>query len=133
MLSQWPAPMIPWAKVYTVQKTIFSFSRRPEKMVFPKLSRWNSIFSVLSGSFSQKYDLTRRRKMKDDLSQKEIDGNKIFTSNVLKRWSFQNGTHWDMIFVVLLERWYFFPGNMVFFPWTENERVVNFLKKYSET
>ena len=48
MLSQWPAPMIPWAKVYTARKTIFSFSRRPEKMVLKKL-RWDSIFPVLSG------------------------------------------------------------------------------------
>ena len=38
-----------------------------------------------------------------------------------------------MIFLVLLERCYFFPGNMVFFPWTKNERAVTFLKKYSET
>ena len=32
---------------YTARKTIFSFSGRPEKMVFPKL-RWNMIFLVLS-------------------------------------------------------------------------------------
>ena len=38
-----------------------------------------------------------------------------------------------MIFLVLLEWCYFFPGNMVFFPWTKNERAVAFLKKYSET
>ena len=30
-------------------KTIFSFSRRPEKMVFPKKLRWNLIFLALSG------------------------------------------------------------------------------------
>ena len=27
----------------------------------------------------------------------------------------------------------FFPENMVFFPWTKNEREVIFLKKYTET
>ena len=33
----------------TALKTTFSFSRRPEKMVFPKKSRWNMIFLVLLG------------------------------------------------------------------------------------
>ena len=31
----------------TARKTIFSFSGRPEKMVFPKKLRWNVIFLVL--------------------------------------------------------------------------------------
>ena len=69
-------------------------------------------------SFSRKYDLTSRRKMKDDLSQKKIHGNMIFTLNVLKRWSFQEGSRRDMIFLVLPGKvvfffpktWYFFPG-----------------------
>ena len=34
---------------FTARKTIFSFSRRPEKMVFPKKLRWNIIFLVLLG------------------------------------------------------------------------------------
>ena len=59
-------------------------------------------------SFSQKYDLIPlRRKIKDDLSQK-IHGKMIFSSSVLKRWSFQKGLRWDMIFLVL-------SGKMVFF------------------
>ena len=37
-------------KKYTARKTIFYFSRRPEKMVFPKKLRWNLIFLVLSGN-----------------------------------------------------------------------------------
>ena len=53
----------------TARKTIFSFSRRPEKMVFPKKSSWNMIFLVWS------------RKV-------------IF----------------------------FFPENMIFFPWAGSER-----------
>ena len=56
----------------TVRKTIFSFSRRPEKMVFPKKLRWNMIFLVLSGKmiflFPENMILHVRRKMKDDLS-----------------------------------------------------------------
>ena len=35
--------------VMAAQKTIVSFSRRPEKMVFPKKMRWNMIFLVLLG------------------------------------------------------------------------------------
>ena len=35
--------------VMAARKTIVSFSRRPEKMVFPKKMRWNMIFLVLLG------------------------------------------------------------------------------------
>ena len=59
---------------YTARKTIFSYSRRPEKMVFPKKSRWNMNFLVLLGKmtfvFPKNMTLHRGRKMKDDLSQK---------------------------------------------------------------
>ena len=75
MLSQWSAPMIPWAKVYTAQKTIFSFSRRPEEMIFSKKIALKFDLSCIIGndyfSFSRGYDLTPRRKMKDDLSKKK--------------------------------------------------------------
>ena len=74
-------------------------------------------------SFFQKYDLTLRRKMKDDLSQKKIHGNMIFSSNVLKRWSFQKRLlRWAMIFIVLSGKMVFFPENMIFLPWKESER-----------
>ena len=39
---------------------------------------------------------------------KKIHENMIFSSNVLKRWSFQKGSRWDMIFLVL-------SGNVVLF------------------
>ena len=56
------------------RKTIFSFSKCSEKMVFSKKSRWNMIFVVLSGKmiflFPENIILFFRRKMKDDLSQK---------------------------------------------------------------
>ena len=39
----------------------------------------------------------------------------------------------DMIFPVPSEKVVFFPENMVFFPWTESERKMTFLKKYTET
>ena len=57
----------------TAQKAIFSFSRRPEKMVFPKKLRWNMIFLVLSWKviflFPENMILPLVRKMKDDLFQ----------------------------------------------------------------
>ena len=96
---------------FTARKTIFSFSRRPEKMVFPEKLHWNIIFLVLSGKmiflFPKNIILHPRWKMKDDLSQK-IHRNTIFSSNFLKRWSFQKRPCWDMIFLVL-------SGKMVFF------------------
>ena len=94
--------------------------------------RWKMIFLVLSGRmiflFPENIMLPLRRKMKDDLSQKNNNkktkkkhGNMIFSSNVLKRWSFQKGPRWDMIFLVLSGKMVFFPEN-IFFPWAESER-----------
>ena len=95
----------------TARKTTFSFSRRPEKMVFPKTLCWNMMFLVLSVKmiflFPENMILPLRRQMKDDPSQK-IHGNMIFSSNVQERWYFQKGLCWDMIFLVL-------SGKMVFF------------------
>ena len=119
---------------YTTRKTIFSFSRRPEKVVFPKNLYWNMIFLVLSGKmiflFPENMILTAKRKMKDDLSQK-IHGNMIFSSNVLKRWSFQKGLRWDIIFLAL-------SGKMVLFSQKHDifslggKRGAIFFKKYME-
>ena len=53
--------------LFTARKTIFSFSRRPEKMVFPKKLSWNMIFLALF-LFPENMILHVRRKMKDDLS-----------------------------------------------------------------
>ena len=67
---------------FTARKTIFYFSRHPEKMVFPKTSRWNMIFLVLSGKmiflFPKNIILHLRQKMKDDLSQKNTQKYYIF-------------------------------------------------------
>ena len=63
------------------------------------------IFLVLSGKmaflFPENMILFFRQKMKTNLSQKKIHRNMIFSSNVLKRWSFQKKSHWNMIFLVL--------------------------------
>ena len=55
---------------------------------------------------------------------KKIHGN-IFSSNFLKRWSFQKGWHWDMILLVLSEKMVFFPENIIFFFWAVNERLAS--------
>ena len=108
------------------RKTKFYFFKRPEKMVFPKKSWWNLIFLVLSGKmiflFSENIILPLDGKWKM-IFLKKIHGNMIFSSNVLKRWSFQKGLlRWGMIFIVLSGNMVFFPQNMIFFPWKESER-----------
>ena len=109
----------------TARKTIFSFSRRPEKMVFPKKSRWNMIFLVLLGKmiflFPENMILPPDGKWKI-IFLKKIHGNMIFSSNVLKRWSFQKRLlRWGMIFIVLSGKMVFFPENMIFLPWAGSE------------
>ena len=83
------------------------------------------IFLVLSGKmrflFPENKILHVRRKMKDDFSLK-IHRNMIFSSGLLKRWSFQKGPRRHMIFLVLSGKIVFFPKNMIFFPWAEIER-----------
>ena len=53
---------------------------------------------------------------------KKIHGSMIFSSNFLKRWSFQKGLRRHMIFLVLFGKMAFFPENMIFFPRAESER-----------
>ena len=58
----------------TARKTIFSFSKRFENMVFPKKIALEYISCIIRKddiSFSRKYDLILRHKTKDDLSQKK--------------------------------------------------------------
>ena len=45
----------------------------------------------------------------------------IFSSNFLKRWSFQKGPRRHMIFLVLPGKMVFFPEN-IFFPWAKSAR-----------
>ena len=60
----------------TAQKTIFSFSKCIEKMIFGKKLNWNMIFVVSSGKmiflFPKNMILFVRWKMKDDLFEKRI-------------------------------------------------------------
>ena len=69
----------------TTQKTIFSFSKCSEKIIFPKKLHRSMIFHVLPGKmvfFPEHIILFFRRKMKD-ISQK-IHGNMIFSVYLVK-------------------------------------------------
>ena len=68
--------LIRFQKCATIaRKTIFSFSRCPEKIVFSKKSQWNMIFLVLLEKmiflFLENMILHLKRKTKDNLSQKK--------------------------------------------------------------
>ena len=102
----------------TARKTIFSFSKRFENMVFPKKIALEYISCIIRKddiSFSRKYDLILDTKWKMIfLKKKKKTGNMIFSSDVLERWSFQEICAWT--------QYLFFPENMIFLLWAENER-----------
>ena len=115
--------------VDTARKIIFSFSRRPEKMVFPKKLRWNMIFLVLPGKmiflFPENMILPLGEKMKDGLSQKNTWKYDIFfrcsEKMVFKIW----------FFLYYLERWYLFFRKHDIFS-LDGKWMMIFLKKYME-
>ena len=55
----------------------------------------------------------------------------IFSSSPLKRWSFQKGPRWSMIFPALSGKMVFFPKNITFFGWAGSERRPLFGWRYS--
>ena len=121
-------------------------------MVFPKETAVEYDLSCIKGKddisfsrFSRKYDLTPRRKMKDDLAQKSPPPKK----KKKKKKKQNKKKHGNMIFskkMVLSNRialgydlsctickgGSFFPENTIFFPWTENEKGMIFRRKYTE-
>ena len=126
----WTNLMIPSIENrHTARKIIFSFSGRPEKMVFPKKLHRNMIFLVLLGKMififpenmilHVRYDLTRKWKV-------------IFLKKHTKIWYFIQAFWKDGLskrgrvdtwsFLYYLKRWYFFPENMIFFLWAGSER-----------
>ena len=74
------------------------------------------------------YTLDRKRKM---IFLKKIHWNMIFSSNFLKRWSFQKGPRWDMIFLVLSGKMVFFSRKHDIFSLSRRWGMA-FLKKYME-
>ena len=112
--------------VYTARKTIFSFSKCSKKMIFPKKSHWDMIFLVASGKmiflFPKNMILFFKRKMKDDLSQKNTWKYDIFFK-CSEKMVFPRKMYWNMIFLISWEKMVLlFPENMIFFLRTENER-----------
>ena len=104
--THWKQP----TNTYTARKTIFSFSKWFEKMVFRKKSHWNMIFLVLSGKtiflFPESMILFFRQKRKDDLSQKNTWKNDIFLK-CCEKMVFPKNSRLNMIFFVI-------SGNTVF-------------------
>ena len=103
------------------------FFKCSEKMVFPKKSHWNMIFLVLSGKmiflFPENMILFFRRKMKDNLYQKKYMEIWYFLQMPLKdSLSKKKNLAGIWSFLYYLEKWCFFPENMIFFLWTENGR-----------
>ena len=100
------------------RKTIFSFSKCFEKMVFPKKSHWNIIFLVSLRNmiflFLENMILFFRRKMKDDLPQKNTWKYDIFFK-CSKRLSFQKSRTGIWSFFCHQERWHFFFPKIWYF------------------
>ena len=99
------------------RKTIFSFSKCFEKMVFPKKSHWNMIFLVSLRNmiflFLENMILFFRRKMKDDLPQKNTWKYDIFFK-CSEKIIFPKKSHWNMIFLLPSgEVAFLFPENMI--------------------
>ena len=125
MLTKAKAKIIPQDVYYTARKTIFPFSRRLEKMVFPKKLRWNMIFLALLGKmkflFTENMILYLRRKMTGDLSEKiarkydifyKLSENMVFPKGATPAHDFS---------CIIWKDGIFFPENMIFFPWVESD------------
>ena len=102
----------------TARKTIFSFSKCSEKMAFSKKLHWNMIFLILSGKmiflFPENIILFFRRKIKDDISQKNTRKYDIFFK-CSEKMVFQKKSHQNMIFLIVLfgKMIFLFPENMI--------------------
>ena len=109
---------------YAARKTIFSFCRRPEKMVFPKESCWNMIFLVLWGKmiffFPKIWSCPLDGKWKMIFLKKYAEI--YFLQMFWKDGLFKRDCAGTWSFLHYLERWYFFPEKMIFFPREESER-----------
>ena len=103
----------------TARKAIFSFPRRPEKMVFSKGSSWNMIFLIFSRKMIFLFTpWTENERWSFLKNTWKYD---IFF-RLLKRWYFQKGSCRHIIFLVLSGKMVFFPENMICFHRAESER-----------
>ena len=83
--------------------------------------------------FSRKYDLTPRRKMKDDLSQKNTRKYGIFFKCSEKMVFSKRTEPGHDLSCTSWKGGIFFQKTCFFFPCTENERGMTFPEKYTET
>ena len=112
--------------ITTARKTVFSFSRRPEKMIFPKKLRWNMIFLVLSGKtmflFPENMIWHLRRTMKDDISQKKNTRKyDIFFKLSEKKVFAKRAAPWHDLSCIIWKDGIFSRKHDIF-SWTESER-----------
>ena len=69
------------------------------------------------------WNLTISEKMKPMCQMTALHGKPYLPfPDALKRWSFQKNCAGTWSFLYYLERWYFFPENMIFFHQAESER-----------
>ena len=109
----------------TARKNTFPFSKCSEQ-TFQKKLRWNKIFLVLSRKtifpFPENIILFFRRKMKDDLSQKNTWKHHFFFKRLEKMvFPKKIALEYDLSCTIWKDGM-FFPENMIFFLRTENER-----------
>ena len=106
--------MLTQAKAYlaTARKTIFSFSRRPEKMFFPKKSHCNMIFLVLLRKikllFLENMILTLGRKWKMIFFKKKYKEIWYFLQAHQKERLLKRGCAGTWSFLYYLKGWYIF-------------------------
>ena len=116
----------------TVWKTIFSFSKCSEKIIFPKKSHWNMIFLVSSGKMTffppENMILFFRRKIKDDLSQKNAWKYDIFFKCSGKM-VFPKKLHWNIVFFTSWGKMAFFPPKIWYFFRDRKWKMVFFKKQ----
>ena len=111
----------------TARKTIFSFSRRPEKIVFPKKNdtgiwsflyyweRWHFFFPKM-----RFYPLYGKWKM---IFLIKNTWKYCIFFGCSEKMVFSKRLRWNKIFLILSEKIIFFsPKTWYFFLWTENER-----------
>ena len=115
----------PWSDVLPVSNTarktikhIFFFQTSWKDGISKKIALEYDLSCIIGKdhvSFSQKYDLTSETENERWSLSKKAHENTEFSSNFLKRWSFQKGRRRDMIFLVLSGKMVFFPKTRYFF------------------
>ena len=110
----------------TASKTIFFFQTTWKDGLSKKIALKYDLSCIIwkdDTSFSRNMILHLRQKMKDDPSQKKCTEIWYFLQTFWKDGLFKNLRAWKWCFLYYLERWDFFPKNMIFFSWPQSERL----------